>query len=179
METLDLFAEEDNTAKIEHILSTLSAELRLAPNRLILAPHSGKDKASDILLEEMPYPPTPGEEPKARRTLPLCSFKRDKAGQLVLAVKPALFAQLPAPEGGILGARTPAWQMISFANDADLPEDYIKSLITLAVATYDSAASFGSCSRFAQCEAKGHCLHENILYAKGCFFGKRFNTLKD
>ncbi len=177
MSTLNLFAEEiDTTAEIDHLITTISAAINLAPNRLFLAPHSGKEEATDIILEEMPYPPPANEDLKPKRTITICYFKDNNDGTVLLAIKPAHLALLAMPESAVLGKRTQSWQLISFAKDDTTLLTYIKSLIKLIIDSYESASAFGCCSRFKECAAGGYCMHENILYAKGCFYGKKFKS---
>lgn len=54
--------------------------------------------------------------------------------------------------------------------------DLIKFILCDCIDNYTPSSSFGCCSKYQECSTLGKCIHENNLYAKGCYYRKNLES---
>lgn len=50
--------------------------------------------------------------------------------------------------------------------------DLISQLISYAVETFEPSDKYGCCDKYSECSRAGKCLHDNLFYAKACWYRK-------
>ena len=55
---------------------------------------------------------------------------------------------------------------------------FVHDILDYSVNTFEPADKFGCCSKYIECSNAKRCLHENLFYAKACFYRKNLESGK-
>ena len=171
--------------KLSSVFNTIITKYELPQKTFEIAINtgkSGKETSRSICIVEPPYPPGLG---MASRNTVILRYKyiysESKEPMLQLFVRRKQFNHIVLPDTCLevkdMESDNASFHVYFCPDDPGIL-NYIFDIACYNIENYESTNSFGCCSKYAACSAKRKCIHDNNLYAKGCFYRKNLEKGK-
>lgn len=184
MEQLSFFEQTCDTFedKLLKLFNKITDEQELPETALAIKQNissvNSKVTSCTICIIEKAYPEAPSEPDRIVRVV---NYKISK--QIVLSVNRKIYNSISLP-GSCSNVKmqnpkeTDSAMLVYFNLDDNNIFKYLFDIISYCLANYDPVNTFGCCGKYAECSARGKCIHSNILYAKGCYYRKNLESGK-
>lgn len=164
---------------LHNIFSDIESQYNLPNGSFDITDSKAQTQDNGILhfvsIVEPPYPKSLSSSSR-RSTV----FKYSIKNQIKLFVPRSLSAKLP---DALKSASTikdlqsdAAFLHFYYAMADSSIYDLIKIILCDCIDNYTPSSSFGCCSKYQECSDLGSCIHENNLYAKGCYYRKNLES---
>ncbi len=67
---------------------------------------------------------------------------------------------------------------LDFSTEKNDFKPIIKELLDCAISTFEPSDKFGCCDKYIECSNAKKCLHNNLFYAKACYYRKNLESGK-
>lgn len=68
--------------------------------------------------------------------------------------------------------------IVNFPTGENNFNTFVHDILDYSVNTFEPSDKFGCCSKYIECSNAKKCLHENLFYAKACFYRKNLESGK-
>lgn len=158
---------------LEKMFKALTTEFSLPENTFSVSENysktgvnSGELISTEIDIQERSYPPD-AINSIAKTTLVL--YIKPNKNYYELLIHKERMPYIVLPSAAIRKSVSDnLYVHILFNFDDTSVYDFIADNIRFCINNYTSSATFGCCSKYAECSSSSKCVHQNILYAKGC-----------
>ena len=93
-----------------------------------------------------------------------------------ISLRTNILSEIPAPEQAFNIKKNNSADMYSQLDfkeeDSEIVYSFLMSVIKYQIEYFEPTNRFGCCGFYRKCSDQKHCVHENKLYAKACYYGK-------
>ncbi len=163
---------------INNIFQEIITEMELPMNSLYIHSNKGKGKetSKSLCISKPEYPKIPRNNNTQTKSAVILNISIKHNIELV--IKNVQFKALNIPnEGTIKDVNSDkGFTHVVFDEETQCLYNYIKAHTICCINKYEFSDTFGCCSQYNECSDAKRCLHENKLYAKGCYYRKNLDS---
>lgn len=136
----------------------------------------GQEISKSLCISEPDYPIDPFKKNTQNKSYVIMNIK--SLSNFELQIRKKQFEEINYPaEAKIKELKSDqVYKHIVFDQESENLYAYIRANVVYCVEHYTSSNSFGCCCRYEECSNAKTCLHENKLYATGCFYRKNLES---
>lgn len=173
----------DFETNITRILDEIIEKRKLPANSIYLnsnvsskGKQEGKLISNSLCISEPEYPIDPQKKKFQNKSYVIMNIKIQKNIELLIRNKQ--YAEVLFPSCATIKElkSDKIYKHVVFERDNEDFYNYMKANVNYCLDNYKSSNSFGCCSRYEECSAALSCLHENKLYAAGCYYRKNLDA---
>jgi hypothetical protein len=163
---------------INNIFQEIITEMELPANSLYIHPNKGKAKetSKSLCISKPEYPKIPHNNNTQTKSAIILNISIKNNIELV--IKNIQFKSLNVPDEATVRDinSDKVFTHVVFDEETQGLYDYIKAHTICCINKYEFSDTFGCCSQYNECSDANRCLHENKLYAKGCYYRKNLES---
>ncbi|MBU3101698.1 MULTISPECIES: hypothetical protein [Clostridium] len=163
---------------IEHIFQDIIIEMELPTNSLYIHSNKGKGKetSKSLCISKPEYPQIPHSNNTQTKSAIILNISVNNNIELI--IKNKQFKEITVPSDAIIrGVNSDKeFTHVVFDKESEILHNYIKAHTIYCINNYEFSDTFGCCSKYNECSDAKRCLHENKLYAKGCYYRKNLES---
>ena len=163
---------------INNIFQEIITEMELPMNSLYIHSNKGKGKetSKSLCISKPEYPKIPHSNNTQTKSAIILNISIKNNIELV--IKNIQFKSLNVPDEATIKDVNSDKESthIVFKEETQSLYDYIKAHTICCINKYEFSDNFGCCSQYNECSDANRCLHENKLYAKGCYYRKNLES---
>lgn len=165
---------------INNIFQEIIIEMELPANSLYIHSNKGKGKetSKSLCISKPEYPKIPHSNNTQTKSAIILNISINNNIELI--IKNIQFKKITVPSDAIIRVVNfdKEFTHVVFYKENQNLYDYIKANIIYCINNYEFSDAFGCCSKYNECSDAKRCLHENKLYAKGCYYRKNLESGK-
>ena len=133
---------------------------------------NGKETSKSLCISNPEYPKIPHKSNIQTKSAVILNISINQKIELV--VKNSQFKAVTVPAEATIKKVNSDKEFIHvvFEEETQGLYAYIKAHTICCINNYEFSDTFGCCSLYNECSDAKRCLHENKLYAKGCYYRK-------
>jgi len=164
--------------RINNIFEDIIAKMELPKDSLYIHSNKGKGKetSKSLCISNPEYPKIPYKNNAQTKSAIILNISINHNIELV--IKNVQFKALSIPDEAIIKVvnSDKEFTHVVFEEETQGLYDYIKAHTICCIDNYEFSDTFGCCSLYNECSDAKRCLHENKLYAKGCYYRKNLDS---
>lgn len=169
---------------INRLISDVIYEQHLQSSNIIFKENkiknsSTKREPKSISLVEMAYPndPKKNDAVVATKSILRVEYKKDS---ISLIIPNSQYRKITSGKNYNLDVKDKSTDYVEVIviESSDEIMSFIKDNILTSLRFYSSSNTFSCCGRYLECSDNKRCMHENNLYAKGCYYRKNLESGK-
>ena len=165
--------------EIENIINIVSAMAEKIADKYniskdFISPFINNDKSLSVWITEL----TTGKKTKLAFKV---SLKGKKGAKYVsFTARKSIIKNISLPENVSLKYIDSdiANVIVNFPTGENNYITFVHDILDYSVNTFEPSDKFGCCSKYIECSNAKKCLHENLFYAKACFYRKNLESGK-